>query len=79
MSGSKWILEVYRPTSAGENHVMTLEFENLPQLRLALTGIRDHKFIVQLPTGATASDRNAPLDIRAQGVDIATRPPSNLT
>jgi hypothetical protein len=78
VSDSKWILEVYRATSAGDDHVITLKFESLLQLRLALIGIRDHKFIAQLPAYATAADRSALLDMRAQGLDIAT-PPSTIT
>ena len=74
MSERKWILEVYQATSAGDNQVISLEFESLPQLRLALTTMHDHKFIVEIPSDATAADRNTLLDMRAQGFDIATRP-----
>ena len=74
MSGNKWILEVYLVRKTSEDHpVITLEFENLPQLRIALTNIPNHKYIVEMPASATASDRIALLDLRAQGFDIAIR------
>jgi hypothetical protein len=74
MSGNKWILEVYLIRGASEDHpVITLEFDNLPQLRIALTNIPDHKYIVEMPASATAPDRVALLDLRAQGFDIAIR------
>jgi len=74
MSGNKWILEVYPVRRASEDHpVITLEFENLPQLRIALTNIPNHKYIVEMPAGATAADRVTLLDLRAQGFDIAIR------
>src|SRR3954467_2531878 len=66
MSGSKWILEVYLVLSVSENPVITLEFDDLPQLRLALTNIPDHKYIVEIPASASAADRIALLDLRAQ-------------
>ena len=74
MSGNKWILEVYLVRTASEDHpVITLEFENLPQLRIALTNMPDHKYIVEMPASVTAADRIALLDLRAQGFDIAIR------
>jgi len=74
MSGNKWILEVYLVRNASSDHpVITLEFEHLPQLRIALTNIPDHKYIVEMPASATAADRIALLDLRAQGFDIAIR------
>jgi hypothetical protein len=74
MSGNKWILEVYLIGKASEDRpVITLEFENLPQLRIALTNIPNHKYIVEMPAGATAADRVTLLDLRAQGFDIAIR------
>jgi hypothetical protein len=74
MSGNKWILEVYLVGKASEDRpVITLEFENLPQLRIALTNIPNHKYIVEMPAGATAADRVTLLDLRAQGFDIAIR------
>ena len=74
MSGNKWILEVYPVrTASGDHPVITLEFENLPQLRIALTNIPNHKYIVEMPANATAADRIAFLDLRAQGFDIAIR------
>jgi hypothetical protein len=53
--------------------VITLEFKNLPQLRIALANIPNHKYIVEMPANATAADRIALLDLRAQGFDIAIR------
>lgn len=76
MSNCKWILEVYRATSAGDYHVITLEFESLPQLRIALANIPDRKFIVKMPANATAADRNALLDMRAQGFHFGILPSS---
>lgn len=74
MSGNKWILEVYLVGTASDDPpVITLEFENLPQLRIALANIPDHKYIVEMPASATAADRIALLDLRAQGFDIAIR------
>jgi hypothetical protein len=74
MSGNKWILEVYLVRKASADHpVITLEFENLPQLRIALTNIPNHKYVVEMPTSATAADRITLLDLRAQGFDIAVR------
>jgi hypothetical protein len=73
MSGSKWILEVYLVLSDGEDPVITLEFDNLSQLRLALANIPDHKYIVVLPGSASAADQTTLLDLRAQGFDIAIR------
>ena len=74
MSGNKWILEVYLVRTASEDHpVITLEFENLPQLRIALTNFPNHKYIVEMPASAAAADRIALLDLRAQGFDIAIR------
>jgi hypothetical protein len=74
MSGNKWILEVYPVRRASKDHpVITLEFDNLPQLRIALNNFPDHKYIVEMPASATAADRVALLDLRAQGFDIAIR------
>ena len=74
MSGNKWILEVYLVRTASEDPpVITLEFDNLPQLRIALKTFPDHKYIVEMPAIATAADRVALLDLRAQGFDIAIR------
>ena len=74
MSGNMWILEVYPIRRASEDHpVITLEFDNLPQLRIALKNFPDHKYIVEMPASATAADRVALLDLRAQGFDIAIR------
>jgi hypothetical protein len=74
MSESKWILEVYPIRRASEDHpVITLEFDNLPQLRIAIANIPNHKYIVEMPASATAADRIALLDLRAQGFDIAIR------
>jgi hypothetical protein len=74
MSGNRWILEVYLVRTASEDPpVITLEFENLPQLRIALANIPNHKYIVKMPASATAADRVALLDLRAQGFDIAIR------
>jgi hypothetical protein len=73
MSGSKWILEVYLVLSVSETPVLTLEFDNLPQLRLALANIPGHKYIVKMPASSSAADRIALLDLRAQGFDIAIR------
>ena len=74
MSVNKWILEVYPVRRASEDHpVITLEFDNLPQLRIALNNFPDHKYIVEMLAGATAADRIALLDLRAQGFDIAIR------
>jgi hypothetical protein len=70
MSGSKWTLKVYLVTRASEDHpVITLEFEKLPQLRIALANIPNHKYIVKMPASASAADRVALLDLRAQGFD----------
>ena len=72
MSGNKWILEVYLVRTASEDQpVITLESKNLPQLRIALKNFPDHKYIVEMPASATAADRVAILDLRAQGFDIA--------
>lgn len=74
MSRNKWILEVYLINVGSEGHpIVTLELENLPQLRIALTNIPDHKYIVEMPASASAPDRIALLDLRAQGFDIAIR------
>jgi hypothetical protein len=74
MRGNEWTLEVYLVRNAGNEHpVVTLEFENLPQLRIALASIPNHKYIVEMPASATAADRIALLDLRAQGFDIAIR------
>ena len=65
---------VYLVRKTSEDHpVITLEFENLPQLRIALTNIPNHKYIVEMPAGATAADRVTLLDLRARGFDIAIR------
>jgi hypothetical protein len=50
-----------------------LEFESLPQLRIALANIHDHKFIVGSPANATAADRSTLLDMRDQGFNISIR------
>ena len=73
MSDGKWILEVYRGASAGDDHVITLEFESFPQLRLALSTMHSHKFSVEIPADATAADRNTLLDMKGQGFDIEMR------
>ena len=73
MSGTKWILEVYLVLSVSENPMVTLKFDNLSQLRLALANLPDHKYIVEVPSSATAADRITLLDLRAQGFDIAIR------
>jgi hypothetical protein len=74
MSGNKWILEVYLVRRASEDHpVITLEFDNLPQLRIALKNFPGHKYIVKMSASATAADRVALLDLRALGFDIAIR------
>jgi hypothetical protein len=74
MSAGRWILEVYRAETAGDDYVETFEFENLPQLRIALGSIPDRKFVVKMPAGATAADRNTLLDMRARGFRIAILP-----
>ena len=74
MSGSKWILEVYLVKMASVvDHIATIEFDSLVQLRLALARTHDRKYIVELPADASAADRITLLDLRAQGIDIAIR------
>jgi hypothetical protein len=74
MRGNEWTLEVYLVRNASNEHpVDTMEFESLPQLRIALANIPNHKYIVEMPASATAADRIALLDLRAQGFDIAIR------
>jgi hypothetical protein len=66
MSGNKWILEVYLVRAGNEDDpVLKMDFETLPQLRIALTNIPNRKYIVELPAAATAADRIALLDLRA--------------
>jgi hypothetical protein len=72
MSGSKWILEVYR-TGGGGDPLATLELAALPSLRVALTGHHGKKFVVTMPDDVTAEDRTTLLDLRSQGFDIAIR------
>ena len=60
MSANTWILDVYLVRAASEDHpVITMELANLPQLRIALTNIPTHKYIVEKPASASAADRIA--------------------
>ncbi len=72
MSGSKWILEVYR-IGGGGDHLATLKFAALPSLRVALTEHQGKTFFVTMPGDETPEDRNTLLDLRAQGFDVAIR------
>lgn len=72
MSGSKWILEVYR-SGGGGDHLATLEFATLPSLRVALTELHGKKFVVTMPGNVTSEDRTTLLDLRSQGFDLAIR------
>jgi hypothetical protein len=72
MSSGKWILEIYR-IGGGGDHIATLEFVSLPSLRVALAEHAEKKFFVTMPDDVTPGDRNALLDLRAQGFNIAIR------
>ena len=72
MSREKWLLEIYR-ANGGRDLIATMQFESLPQLRIAVMENRGKRFILKLPSHASAADRIALLDLRAQGFDIAIR------
>ena len=72
MSREKWLLEIYR-TNGGRDLIATMQFESFPLLRIAVGENRGKSFIVELPSQASAADRIALLDLRAQGFDIAIR------
>ena len=72
MTAEKWVLEIYR----GHSLISRLEFDGVPALRTATVENRGRRFIVRAPEGATAADRIALLDLRAQGFDIAVGPPA---
>jgi hypothetical protein len=57
----------------GKDYIATAQFESLPLLRTAVIENRGKRFVVELPSHASAADRIALLDMRAQGFDIATR------
>ena len=64
MTPEKWVLEIYREHSLALNWAFR-RCQN-----------RGRRFIVRGPEGATAADRIARLDLRAQGFDIAVGPPA---
>jgi hypothetical protein len=72
MSREKWVLEIYR-ANGGKDYIATAQFESLPLLRTAVIENRGKRFVVGLPSHASAADRIALLDLRAQGFDIAIR------
>ena len=71
MSDGKWIIEIYEV--GGGSHIATLEFGTWPLWRVALAEHPGKKFFVAMPDDVTPGDRNALLDLRSQGFDIAIR------
>ena len=74
MSREKWLLEIYG-ANGGRDLIATMLFESLPPLRIAVVENRGKRFIVELPSQASAADRIALLDLRAQGFNIALGSP----
>jgi hypothetical protein len=72
MSSGNWILEIFQ-IGGGSDRTAMLEFGSLPLLRVALAEHPGKKFFVTMPDGVTPGDRNALLDLRSQGFDIAIR------
>ena len=74
MSREKWLLEIYR-ANGDRDLIATMQFESFPLLRIAVVENRGKSFIVEPPSQASAADRIALLDLRAQGFNIALGSP----
>jgi hypothetical protein len=66
-----WKLDIYEDYS--RSPVATKEFGGIAELRIALVENAGKQFVIKPPAHTTAADRNALLDLRGQGFDIAMR------
>jgi hypothetical protein len=75
MGRDKWVLEIYLRDGPMKSPISTLEFDDLPSLRIAVVQNRERAFIVREPSHAGPGDRATLLDLRAQGFNIALGSP----